>query len=138
MAKTITNKFAGKCDTCSTRVDAGKGFARKNGTKWIVLCTKDAGETHGAGNPWKSLHHSFAGSYAETRYEAQREHALVDHEYSHSDEMAEPCETKGCGGTMHYRATVGAPQCPNCRAMVVYKIDQKTKDMTRVIIPGNR
>lgn len=134
MAKTITNKFAGKCDTCSTRVEAGKGFARKNGAKWIVLCAKDAGETHGANNPWKSAHRTAAADYAEGRYERAREMALVDHEFAHSDELAEPCETPGCGGTMHYRATVGAPQCPDCRAMVVYKIDQKTLVTTRKII----
>ena len=134
MAKTITNKFAGKCDTCLTHVAAGKGFARKTASKWIVLCVADAGETHGANNPWKSLHKTAAADYASTRYEAKRESALVDHEFGYSDELAEPCETPNCGGTMHYRATVGVPQCPDCRAMVVYKIDQKTGATTRKVI----
>ena len=133
MAKTITNKFAGKCNTCSTRVDAGKGFARKSDTKWIVLCTKDAGETHGASNPWKSAHRTAAADYATGRYERSIEMSKVDWEFAHSDELAEPCETPGCGGTMWYRATVGAPQCPDCRAMVVYTVNQETKETTRKI-----
>lgn len=134
MAKTITNKFAGKCDTCSTRVEAGKGFARKNGAKWIVLCAKDAGETHGANNPWKAQHRTAAADYAEGRYERSIEMSKVDWEFANSDERAEPCETPGCGGTMHYRATVGAPQCPDCRAMVVYKWNESKKDFDRKII----
>lgn len=134
MAKTITNKFAGKCDTCSTRVDAGKGFARKNGAKWIVLCAKDAGETHGANNPWRELHRQAEMDYCGGEYTRAMGRRLVDGEFANSDERAEPCETKGCGGTMWYRATVGAPQCPDCRAMVVYKWNESKKDFDRKII----
>jgi hypothetical protein len=130
----IVNKFAGTCKTCSTRVPAGKGIARKAAKGWDVLCNDHKGETHGATNPWKAIHKNAALDYASTPREASREMALVDSEFGHTDELAEPCETPGCGGTMHYRATVGAPQCPDCRAMVVYKIDQKTLVTTRKVI----
>lgn len=130
----IINKYAGRCNNCQNRVNKGEGVAKRQNGKWIVLCAKDAGETHGARNPWKGAHKTAALDYAETPYEASRELALVDHEFGHTDELAEPCETEGCGGTMWYRATVGAPQCPDCRAMVVYKIDQKTLVTTRKII----
>lgn len=129
---TITNKFAGKCNTCSARVGAGEGIARKQGGKWLVFCSKDAGETHGSRNPWKGLHQAIAGDYAETRREARIERKLVDSEYSNTDRMAEPCPT--CGGTCHYRATVGAIQCPNCRTMIVYTIDQETHKTKRSVI----
>lgn len=135
---TITNKFAGTCKTCQTKVAKGTGVAKREGGKWIVLCAGCKGETHGATNPWKSLHKIAAADYATGRYERSRESALVDHEFAHSDELAEPCETPNCGGTMWYRATVGAPQCPDCRAMVVYTIDQKTLVTTRKVLPGNR
>lgn len=136
--KTIANKYAGKCSTCKADVPAGKGYARKTSTKWIVLCTKDAGETHGASNPWRELHRQAEYDYCGGEYTRSMGRNLVDREFAHTDELAEPCETEGCGGTMHYRATVGAPQCPDCRAMVVYKIDQVTLETTRKIIPGNR
>jgi hypothetical protein len=127
----IINKYAGRCDNCQNRVGKGEGVAKRKAGKWIVLCAKDAGETHGARNPWKPAHKTAALDYAETPYEASRELALVDHEYAHSDEMSEPCE---CGGTMWYKATVGAPICPDCRRMVVYKWTGVGTEFTRRIV----
>jgi hypothetical protein len=67
-------------------------------------------------NPWQSLDHERTSQYAETASEARIEHELVDGEYRGTEQYARPC-TDGCGGTMQYRATVGALQCPDCRAL---------------------
>lgn len=37
----MINKFPGKC-SCGMRVEAGEGTARKDGTKWVVVCSECA------------------------------------------------------------------------------------------------
>lgn len=61
-------------------------------------------------NPWKDLHVD-----AETDYQGGNRRlakAMVDWEYLGTPE-ARKCE--GCGGMLHWRATVGAMICPDCR-----------------------
>jgi hypothetical protein len=68
-------------------------------------------------NPWKLLDISRTDQYAETAQQAADEHDLIEIEYRGTDEYKQPCTKDGCGGTMHYRATVGALQCPTCRTL---------------------
>lgn len=134
MARTapiVVNKFAGKCDTCGTAVKAGAGVATKAADKWIVLCTKDAPETHGARNPWRGIHMSGEMDYTGGEYTRSKARQLVNNEYRDTDALAEKCE---CGGTMWWRATVGARICPDCNTMVVYRHIKGTNDFERKIV----
>lgn len=38
----ITNRYAGKCKSCSLHLDAGAGFAFKSGVKWFAVCNSSA------------------------------------------------------------------------------------------------
>jgi hypothetical protein len=115
----IINKYAGTCDECDKWVKAGQGVARKyaGDKRFTLYCKADAGETHGLFNPWKSQHirRSFA-AYGASAYEAR----AIDSEYANTDALAQPCTKEGCGGTAHWKATVGAPICPDCGTMIVH------------------
>lgn len=133
MSKIIVNKFAGTCNICQTRVGAGEGIATKKGGRWEVTCKKDAGETHGAHNPWRDIHEQGEMDYTGGEYTRRIARQLVANEYRDTDRMAEPCE---CGGTCHWRATVGARICPSCGTMIVYRWNKATETMERVVVPG--
>jgi ribosomal protein L37AE/L43A len=67
-------------------------------------------------NPWVQVHVD-----AETAFQAEHgrragqvARALVEGEYAGAPDAT---ECGGCGGTAHYRATVGAMMCPDCRWM---------------------
>ena len=62
-------------------------------------------------NPWVEMHVSAETDFQEGNSRLARQ--LVMNEYSGAPEPI-PCE---CGGTMHYRATVGVLMCPDCRNM---------------------
>lgn len=128
---TITNKFAGTCTECSTRVASGKGTATKVGNKWVVRCAAHKGETHGATNPWRDQHMQAEMDYTGGEYTRSKARARVNGEYRNTDDMSEPCE---CGGTCYYRATVGARQCPDCGAIIVYRWDEANKKTIRSIV----
>lgn len=134
MGKVIINKFAGTCQTCSVRVAAGAGVAVKDGTRWAIKCTDHKGETHGATNPWRDAHRTAERDFCGGEYSYATGRARVDSEYNSTDSLAEPCPT--CGGTCHWRATVGARQCPDCRTMIAYHWNQAKNEMIRKIIKG--
>lgn len=131
MVVAIVNKFAGTCATCNTRVAKGEGITKRVNNKWAVYCTKDAGETHGATNPWRDAHRTAEMDYTGGEYTRSKARQMVDNEYHNTDQLAEPCE---CGGTCHWKATVGARICPSCGRMVVYRIDQTTHKVTRSVV----
>jgi hypothetical protein len=63
-------------------------------------------------NPWKDLH-----TDAETEYQGGNRRlavAAVNTEYLGTP-GPRPCPADGCGGTLHWRATVGSMMCPDCR-----------------------
>lgn len=135
MGKVIVNKFPGTCQTCATRVEAQEGVAFRDGKRWVVRCSTHKGETHGANNPWREIHRQAEMDYTGGEYTRAMGRRRVDSEYNGTDSMAEPCPT--CEGTCHWRATVGARQCPGCGTMICYRIDQTTHEVTRSIIPRN-
>lgn len=38
----IVNRYAGKCQSCGSKLSAGQGFAYKNGYKWFSVCNSTA------------------------------------------------------------------------------------------------
>lgn len=131
MARTIVNKFSGTCNVCTVRVAAGAGVATRIDNKWKVLCNAHKGETNGTTNPWKAQHMVAEMDYTGGEYTRRIAKSMVDREYANTDELAEKCD---CGGTCHWRATVGARQCTSCCAIVVYKVDQTTGTVTRKLV----
>ena len=71
-------------------------------------------------NPWKSQALTRANQYSENSAEASIEAMYVNHEYAGHNDDSEPCERDGCNGRMHYRSTVGAWQCPDCRGILTH------------------
>lgn len=132
--KAITNKFRGVCRDCSANVAPGTGIAFREGSRWVVLCAEHKGETHGATNPWKADHHAKERGHIGGEYTWAKARKRVDHEYENTDDLAEPCPKEGCGGTCHWRATVGARQCPDCRTMIVYRWDEATGTAIRKVV----
>lgn len=60
-------------------------------------------------NPWKDLHVDAETDYQEG--DRRLASALVEMEYRGAPESRK-CP---CGGTLHWRATVGSMMCPDCR-----------------------
>lgn len=130
--KVIANKFPGKCTACNAQVAKGAGFASREGSKWVLRCTKDQGETNGANNPWRDIHMGDEMAYTGGEYTRGMGRKAVDNEYSGTDALAEPCDN--CGGTCHWRATVGARICPDCGTMIVYRWIKGTLDFERKLV----
>lgn len=64
-------------------------------------------------NPWVEQHMQGEMDFTGDGYSRRMARRLVLSEYAGAPE-AVPCE---CGGQAHYRATVGAMMCPDCRAL---------------------
>jgi hypothetical protein len=69
-------------------------------------------------NPWQALDHERTTQFGSpVPMERHEEHALVDFEYAETAQLSRQCSDATCIGTMHYRATVGALQCEECRGL---------------------
>ena len=67
-------------------------------------------------NPWMDQHMAGEMEYTGGEYTRRTAAALVRGEYANGP-APEPCGR--CGDLAYYRATVGAMQCPTCRALKV-------------------
>lgn len=113
--RTMTARYAGTCKTCGTRFPAGSkiGYAGRG----MTYCADHLPAAPAASeNPWKAKHLELERRFADPTnpFELAWAEKAVDGEYAGMDAYARPCP---CGGTMHYRATVGALQCPDCREL---------------------
>lgn len=64
-------------------------------------------------NPWIAQHMQGEMDYTGNGYSRRTAAALVRSEYAGAPDPV-AC---ACGGKAHYRATVGAMQCPSCRKL---------------------
>jgi ribosomal protein L37AE/L43A len=65
-------------------------------------------------NPWIDQHLAGELEFTGGEYTAVKAKAIVSSEYA---DAPEPGTCGICGETAHYRATVGAVQCPSCGAI---------------------
>lgn len=106
----IAAKFAGRCTKCNDRIAMGDRVAWTKGVKGVecALCANIPAE-----NPWKAKHLAGEMDFTGDGYSRSMARRLVEHEFAGAPDPI-PC---GCGGQAHYRATVGAMQCPSCRSL---------------------
>jgi ribosomal protein L37AE/L43A len=64
-------------------------------------------------NPWIDQHLAGEMEHTGGEYTRAKARSVVMGEYAHGPKPM-PCE---CGGTAHYRATVGVRKCPDCGAL---------------------
>lgn len=62
-------------------------------------------------NPWQELHTLGESAYTDDEYTDSMAREVVANEYRDTDQCATECP---CGGTLHYKATIGALKCPDC------------------------
>lgn len=64
-------------------------------------------------NPWMNLHMAAEMEHTGGEYTRAKARSAVQAEFDRGPAPM-PCE---CGGTAHYRATVGVRKCPDCGTM---------------------
>jgi hypothetical protein len=62
-------------------------------------------------NEWMKLDQERTRSYTTGRFNRDEEMRMIANEYAGTEDWDRPCTTQGCGGTLQWRATVGAMVC---------------------------
>jgi predicted RNA-binding Zn-ribbon protein involved in translation (DUF1610 family) len=104
----MTARFPSPCPNCEAGIEAGDDIARTDG-RWAH---RDCAAPKL--NPWIDQHMAGEMEYTGGEYTRAKAAQLVRSEFAGAP-APEPCGS--CGEPAHYRATVGAMQCPSCRAI---------------------